>query len=79
MSKLDEILQAVKGVSTNMASKTDVTALSNKVDDVASKIDSVGQKVDSSTGTLSAYGIATIGLVIVTLAMSIYGFFFKKE
>jgi hypothetical protein len=79
MSKLDEILQAVNGVSNNMASKTDVTALSNKVDDVASKIDSVGQKVDSSTGTLSAYGIATIGLVIVTLAMSIYGFFFKKE
>jgi hypothetical protein len=72
MSKLDEILQAVKGVSNNMASKTDVTALSNKVDDV-------GQKVESSAGALSAYGIATIGLVIVTLAASIYGFFFKKE
>ena len=79
MSKLDEILQAVNGVSNNMASKTDVTALSNKVDDVASKIDSVGQKVESSAGALSAYGIATIGLVIVTLAASIYGFFFKKE
>jgi len=79
MSKLDGILQAVNGISNNMASKTDVTALSNKIGDVASKVDSVGQKVDSSTGTLSAYGIATIGLVIVTLAASIYGFFFKKE
>jgi len=79
MSKLNEILQALNGISNNMASKTDVSALANKIDNVASKVDDVGQKIDSSTGTLSTYGIATIGLIIVTLIASIYGFFFKKK
>ncbi len=79
MSKLNEILQALNGISNNMASKTDVSALASKIDNVASKVDDVGQKVDSSTGTLSTYGIATIGLIIVTLIASIYGFFFKKK
>lgn len=72
MSKLDEILQAVRGVKDNMASKTDVS-------DLSSKVDTVGQKIDTSSGTLSAYSAATIGLIIVTLVVSIYGFFFKKR
>jgi len=72
MSKLNEILQTLNGISNNMASKTDVSAL-------ASKVDEVGQKIDSSTGTLSTYGIATLGLIIVSLIASIYGFFFKKK
>ncbi|MEM0347295.1 MAG: carboxypeptidase regulatory-like domain-containing protein [Zestosphaera sp.] len=72
MNKLDEILQAVRGVRDTMASKTDVS-------DLSSKVDTIGQKIDSSSGTLSTYGAVTVGLIIVTLIASIYGFFIKKK